>query len=352
MSAAISPFPYEQQPDGQASRMCGAACLSMVYRSLGKATQQHEIWTQIAKHNRFGSLASTTHLMVRDARSRGFAAAAIQARHPLQLLRVCHRMQIRAILNHRVNSQSPAGHYTVLVGVDDNHVIVNDPYEGPSRKLTHSELLELWRPVPGGEITGYMLIGIAAEKSAVSACSSCHTEMPTAVACPACKEQVEVQPATLFQCANTACTTRMWDSLCCPWCDHTWNFSPTSSHVVPDAAGTQAASGGDPWNLGRAFAELDRFCALILQEPAAANHPEIRKHLAEIASSKEKLKLATAEALAHSEVQQQRLNALQETAKQKAAKHQKALEELSRPLPPLDAAAIGRAFLTSLGFIQ
>ena len=57
-------IPYESQSQTENNRMCGAACLSMVYRSLGKEVPQSEIWEKIAKVNRFGSLASTTHLMV------------------------------------------------------------------------------------------------------------------------------------------------------------------------------------------------------------------------------------------------------------------------------------------------
>src|SRR5580704_4148951 len=101
MSALAAVIPYERQSDPQTSRRCGAACLSMVYRSFGKEIPQDEIWPAVAKQNRFGSLASTTHLMARDALSRGFSALAFQARHPLQALLLCRNAGIRAILNHR-----------------------------------------------------------------------------------------------------------------------------------------------------------------------------------------------------------------------------------------------------------
>jgi hypothetical protein len=53
---------------------CGAASLSMVYRSFGKDVAQAQIWPAIGKQNRFGSFAATTHLMAQDALRRGFAA--------------------------------------------------------------------------------------------------------------------------------------------------------------------------------------------------------------------------------------------------------------------------------------
>ena len=51
MSAPSGMIPYEKQADPQTGRMCGAACLSMVYRSFGKEVPQAEIWQAIAKQN-------------------------------------------------------------------------------------------------------------------------------------------------------------------------------------------------------------------------------------------------------------------------------------------------------------
>src|ERR1035441_340400 len=145
MSAAA--IPYEKQLDSQTGRTCGAACLSMVYRSLGKAVPQTEIWPAIAKQTASGSLASMTHLMAQDAVNRGFRAVAIQARHPLQVLRLCREWGIRAIVNHHLKLDAPAGHYSVLVDLDDKGVVLHDPFYGPSRRLPHAELLELWPQV-------------------------------------------------------------------------------------------------------------------------------------------------------------------------------------------------------------
>jgi hypothetical protein len=191
-------IPYEAQFDPQVKRTCGAACLSMVYRSFGKDVAQAEIWPAVAKQNRLGSLASTTYLMAQDALSRGFAAIAVQAQHPLQALRLCRDHGIRAILNHRLKQDVATGHYTVLVDIDDKNVVVHDPSYGPSRCLSHAELLELWQPrFPSSEIIGYVLIGIAAQPPALSACELCRTPIPATVECPKCKKNVRLRPAAL-----------------------------------------------------------------------------------------------------------------------------------------------------------
>jgi len=103
-------MPYGKQNESQANRTCSAACLHMVYRSLGKNIPQGEIWPAISKPGPLGSLASTTHLMAQDAVNSGLQAVVIQARHPLQTLRLCQEWGIRAILNHSPQKGSPAGH--------------------------------------------------------------------------------------------------------------------------------------------------------------------------------------------------------------------------------------------------
>lgn len=362
MSASNAAIPFEMQSDPQTSRGCGAACLSMVYRSFGKEIPQAEIWAAVAKENRFGSLASTTHLMTKDALSRGFSAVAIQARHPLHALRICRESGIRAILNHRLNHDSPAGHFTVLVDIDDRNVELHDPFLGPSQRLSHAELLELWQPgFSDSEIRGNMLIGVAAGQPVMPACELCGTPMLPAVECPQCKKPVLLQPAALLACMSSACIARIWNYVCCAFCDCTWTFSvqPVEApRSEPGSVGPSVATGGSPTptseqaplTLDKVFAALDTFCSHILSLPAAASHPDIKKQLDLIAASKEKLKVAEAEGLAHREAHRQQLAKLQELAKAREEAHRKKMEEINRPSPPLDGNALGRALLKNLGF--
>ena len=171
----------------------------------------------------------------------------------------------------------------------------------------------------------------------------------------------------------SACAERLWNYLCCPSCDYTWTFSlerpqarveppasadgrtgpPVSADRIPTiVAGSsspeaKAAAQERTLNLGQLFDSLDKFCNHIL--PAAASHPEIKQQLDFIAASKEKLTLALAEERAQAqERREQFANALQEM-RQKAEARRKQLEELTRPLPPLDGNALGRALLKNLG---
>lgn len=364
MMNEVATIPYEPQSDPHTTRDCGAACLSMTYRSLGKPVPQAEIWPGIAKENRFGSISSTTHLMVKDALNRGFAALAFQARHPLQTLQQCRDLGIRAILNHRLNSQLPTGHYTVLVDIDHEHVVLHDPFYGAARKLSHSELLELWQPNhPGSEVVGYILIAVAAAAPEESACHLCRTPIPPAVQCPHCQSPVTLQPDLLLRCVTRSCIARAWNYVCCPTCDYTWTFSfppaqdgagasefATAEAVAPQSAPAMPTADQDPWMLTAMFGKLDEFINQVRDIPIAADHPDVKKQLDFIVAGKEKLKLAQAEHLVSTKAHFENFRKLQQAAQQKAEDHRKKMEEFDRPSAPLDPTALGRALLKNLGW--
>jgi Papain-like cysteine protease AvrRpt2 len=350
MSAAEgSTIPYERQEDLQTNRMCGAASLSMVYRSFGKHIPQAEIWPRISKHNRFGSLASTTYLMAQDALSRGFSTLAIQAKHPLQVLRLCRENGTRAVLNHRLKADSEAGHYTVLVDMDADSVVLHDPFLGPSRRLAHGELLELWLPRHANtEITGNVLIAVAAHPATVAPCKLCGTVIPPRAACPGCGKPVSLQPASILGCTGDSCPARMWNTICCPFCNTTWNLNSERQE-------SQAASGSAPsaaaWglDLGALYYELDKFCNHILSFPAAAANPDIRQQLDFINASKDRLSLAQSEELARRKIDRAEAEQREQTFKQDEEALLKKREEINKPSPPADGNALGQSLLKDLG---
>jgi hypothetical protein len=332
----------------------------MVYRSFGKEVPQTQIWPSITKPNRAGNPASTTHLIARDALTRGFSAIAIQVRHPLHALRICRHSGIRAILNHRLKQDAATGHYSVMVDLDDKNVVLHDPYYGPARNVPHAELLELWqRRFSSSEIVGNMLIGITAQPSSIAACQLCQTPIPSTAQCPKCAQQVLLQPSVLLGCMNTACAGRMWNYICCPACDCTWTFTlqpplgdsqPSVSNRASKSKAAEQAQ-RDPWDLTPLFTQLDQFCNHILSLPGAPNHPEIKQQLDLIAVNREKLILAKAEERANLKAHEERMAAMSQAAKKKEDAHQQTMEELNKSLPPLDGNALGRALLKNLGLM-
>ena len=350
--AAAYNIPYESQTQTDNNRTCGAASLSMVYRSLGKEVPQKEIWEKIAKVNRFGSLASTTHLMVKDALNRGFDAVAIQARHPLFALRLCRDAGIRVILNHRFHPDVPAtGHYSVLVDLGEHEVTLHDPYFGPSRRLSHEKLLRLWEPGPSSEIVGEVLIAIAPRQPEAPACEICRTPVPAAIICPRCRKPVGLRPATSIGCIGEACVVRRWMHVCCPNCDYMWNFAEAPLTAIATAP-EKPEEKPDLFKLGKVFSEIDKFCALMAATPVAAANPKVMAQLELLKGTKQKLTDAAEKQMAiFQEHHDKRLALMQKGKQAKDAKQQK-LEQLNKPLPPLDGNALGMALLRNMGLIR
>ncbi len=354
---------YEKPSGTDGSRSCGAACLRAVYGSLGKDVPQAEIWPVIAKKNRFGVVSSTTYLMAQDALNRGFNAIAFQARHPLQALRLCRDAGARVILNHRTRLDSPSGHYSVLASVEDRDVVLQDPSSGQARRMSHAELLELWQPrSTDSEIVGNVLIVIAAKPAAPAlACEFCHASMPPAVNCPVCKKPVPLAPEGSLGCPADSCIARIWNFICCPYCDCAFRFGAStapsegvaSSDSRPPTAGTQdSPAPPSSLSLDPLFAQMDKFCAYILALPILDSHPEIKKQIDLLQSGKEKLTEARTQALTNLETSRTQLAGLSEVAKRGRESHAKKMEELNAQAPPLDGNALGRALLKSIGFLD
>jgi hypothetical protein len=348
MTSPTATIPFERQTDAALGRTCGAACLTMVYRSFGRPLTQNEVWPGIAKVNRFGSLASTTHLMTRDAIRRGFQAIAIGAREPIQLLRLCHRSGIRVILNHRLEADSDTGHYTVLTGIDDRGVTLHDPFYGPFRVVSNDELLALWQPrKPESEITGNALIAIGLPDPAADAgaCHLCHSAIPPIFDCPRCKHSIALTPPQVLSCIAKECRARNWNFVCCPSCDSLWDF-----HQAEPEPEKPKASAVIPESVDRAAERLTAFINQVLTVPGAAEHPEIQQHLELLARKREGLYQAFEEGQKNKELHLDQLQKFQTATDRNAAAQRERASSFDVPATELDGNALGKSLLRELGF--
>jgi len=204
--------------------MCGAAALSMVYRSLDLVCSQEEAWGEIARRDRHGRLATRTHLLARDAARRGLAAVVVQVTDPWPVLVRAVAAEARVILNHRLKAESSSGHYSILVDVDDEHVTLHDPRFGPLHRIERSEFLGLW--LPGShptEIVGNVLVAIETRSELPRDCTECGTEVPQTATCPHCGATIWLRPVAVLGCTRADCGNRVWRRVFCPECD--WGLS-------------------------------------------------------------------------------------------------------------------------------
>ncbi len=218
--AAEQTIPFERQERASAERMCGAAALCMVYRSFGGGGSQWRVWERIARPDCRGKRAARTSLLAVNSLHHGLSAMVVEASDPWQTLVRCATGGVRVVLNHRLDLDSPLGHYTVLVEAGEQHVVVHDPQFGPNRRLTRSELLELWRPANGScEIVGHILVAIARPDEASAGCELCGTPVPESIFCPGCRSAIPLRPTAALGCVQRDCPARTWRHLFCPYCD-------------------------------------------------------------------------------------------------------------------------------------
>jgi hypothetical protein len=214
---------YEKQEDAPGRRMCGAAALCMVYRSFGGVVTQQDVWPAISRPNFGGEPRAHSFLLGADALERGYAALTIQARDPWRALELAAAHDIRTIVNHRLSVTSGAGHFAVVVAVDDDAVVVHDPQVGPNRRIGRAEFLELWRADWSGrwrsEVTGNVLVAFAADLGDACVCRSCGASSPHSIRCAACARTAPLQPAAVLGCVDAACGARVWEQIFCPYCD-------------------------------------------------------------------------------------------------------------------------------------
>jgi hypothetical protein len=213
-------IPYEQQDKSPGDRLCGAAALCMVYRSLGLICTQSEIWQRISR----GQRSARTYQLAADALTQGFAALVIQARDPWSLLQRCARPGVRAVINQRLRRGDRRGHFTVLVAIDGDQVRLHDPQLGPERQVSRADMTELWQPGFGAEITGNILVafarlGACGTEAATIVCDLCGSESIEPMTCPGCKAQLTLQPAAVLGCVKPECRQRTWSRIHCPHCD-------------------------------------------------------------------------------------------------------------------------------------
>ncbi len=254
-------IPYEKQIDPTSRRLCGAAALCMVYRSFGLDCSQAELATKVTTPAPSGNEAARTYLLAQDALTRGLSALVLRAKDPLRTLKRCQHPQLRAILNHRPQRESPNGHFTVLVEVAGDMVVVHDPLSGPNRRVPQRDLLDLWRPLVGGsEITGQVLVALAKDSPAAAPCPTCGGIIPETIVCSGCRKAVALRPATVLGCLNPACLERAWETVFCPFCDSSLFAAAGKAPGSP----TMAEDDDDPCKLKPLSQELDKFLALLL----------------------------------------------------------------------------------------
>lgn len=210
---------FEPQLQVPRQRMCGAAALVMAYRKMGVYVDQRDVWNNIATEHH-GNFRAHTFRMAQDAIKRGLDALIIQSHQPWNILKTCWRNNVSAIVNHRVDTNSSEGHYSMLAGIGYETIKLSDPLLGPEIEREQSSFLDSWLPRGDQcEIAGNVLLAIANPSEQPSVWSHCNRPFDDAVLCCRCDLPISLKPAMALGCWNPTCTQRLWCRIFCPQCD-------------------------------------------------------------------------------------------------------------------------------------
>lgn len=152
---------------------CGAACLQMVYSFYGLKVPQKEIYDLYVTESKEDSLRKIINIedLVEDAKQRGFISQWIRLPENLRNEKGLEEFIDNNLLNNQplifcqqfTRMNKTTGHFRVLVGRDNNNIIVHDPHPkfGKSNRVfTIKEFLEYWEPT-GKDVTGWVYVVIS-----------------------------------------------------------------------------------------------------------------------------------------------------------------------------------------------
>jgi predicted double-glycine peptidase len=140
---------------------CGASALQSVLSYWGTDVDEHELMKLMGTTEQEGTYPEK---MVEAARALGFEAEARQnlsldelreftaTGHPMIALAQVWRSQTQAAVK-RARDEWDAGHYIVVLGVDDEYVYFQDPYIRMCKAFASRRMFEAhWHQVMGGDI--------------------------------------------------------------------------------------------------------------------------------------------------------------------------------------------------------
>jgi hypothetical protein len=128
--------PYVPQTDA----LCGGAAAAMVFRYWGDAHADVEQFGALVERHAGGAAGIAADVLTRAIVARGWRTDSA----PSSLDQLRQHLESRQPIIVLIADRRDLYHYVVVVGMDDESVIVHDPSWGPSRAIKRSTFESLW----------------------------------------------------------------------------------------------------------------------------------------------------------------------------------------------------------------
>lgn len=145
-------IPHRRQSDKQ--RNCGASCIAMLFQTYGKNGKLSEITQAISRIMPNGIPSCRNNLIAKYINDRGVPCCIVALNDIcIALPKILQNDGIDVIIAYRPNVHSPEAHFSVVTGIDDKSVFVNDPQidppDGQNRPIPIVELQKQMAPLEG-----------------------------------------------------------------------------------------------------------------------------------------------------------------------------------------------------------
>ncbi|OGZ29930.1 MAG: hypothetical protein A2931_00995 [Candidatus Niyogibacteria bacterium RIFCSPLOWO2_01_FULL_45_48] len=135
---------------------CGPASLKMVFEYYGLEKGEGEL-AEACNHNT--ELGVSAEIMAETARKYGFDAE-VKNESDFSEIESWLKNKVPVIVNwftpgrrDYMDSEMPDGHSSVVAGIDDEKIYLQDPEIGGIREIPRKEFLRVWFDFPGAAIT-------------------------------------------------------------------------------------------------------------------------------------------------------------------------------------------------------
>ncbi len=193
----------------------------MVYKSLGHPVPQREIFKAISVPDpTTGGMTCLSQLQYLDALARGLHTLYVREIKTIEVIRDCLKHSIRVLVHQRGEPNSTAGHFGVLVGIDEKYVYEHCSANGPLQLYTHNEILERLAPIEenGSVGLGNALLLISNPLIVKHVCKKCHSIIPEFITCLNCGKSIRLSPVGVLGCIQPECIEHTWLNIHCPFC--------------------------------------------------------------------------------------------------------------------------------------
>lgn len=150
-----------------AETTCGAAVLSMIYQFYGlKDQSEDKIWHRLKERRYLNPNEEfiQTSKLAEDAKNQGFhyiigQAVWNQEEKAVGLLKEFLRIGAPIIVCQKFKRDSGIGHFRIVIGLNEDEIILNDPYlEDSVFRMNKSDFLEMWQKCSDEVIGGQFVV--------------------------------------------------------------------------------------------------------------------------------------------------------------------------------------------------